>query len=581
MSDKVIEEIKSKVDIVEIVGNYVKLKRSGTSYKGLCPFHQEKTPSFFVSPERQFFKCFGCGESGDVITFLMKIEGWSFYQTLKYLAKLTGVKLQKVTLDEDSQFKEQLYQLNRLAARFYHYLLLYHQQGEVGRHYLEERKINPEITKVFYLGTAPSGWRILTNFLKQKKENLDLAVKGGLIIKSEKGYYDRFRDRLIFPLFNILGEIVGFGGRRLHPNEEVPKYINTPETPIYNKSRHLFGLYQAKETIRQKKEVIVTEGEFDVLSSFQAGVQNIVAVKGSTLTEQHLKILRRYADQVIFSFDNDPAGIKATQKSFIMAENQGLKNKVIILRQGKDIDEVVKNSPQEWLNLIKQASYSFNFLLKYWRGKIKKDDPYSKNEIVKTVLELINQIKNPLLREEYLQFTARTLDIDEDILHRLQSQMNQVGPRRSIPETKTRDVPDYLDKLEGVILSLLIKGVERDYLSKKLTKEVFSHYGYRQLFTLLKKNNFDSRRCQATLKPELLNLYNELYLNPTAEKIIGMPVEKRSREVQKISQRLLQNRLKTKIETLKQSITEAEKKGEDISEKNKQLARYLHQLHQS
>ncbi len=580
MSDKIVEEIKAKVDIVEIVSHYVKLKRTGANYKGLCPFHQEKTPSFFVSPERQFFKCFGCGESGDVISFLMKIEGWSFYQTLKYLAKLAGVKLQKVTLDDDSRFKEQLYQLNRLAARFYHYLLLKHQWGEVGRRYLQERKINSQTVKTFYLGVAPAGWRTLTNFLKQKKQNLDLAVKAGLIIKSEKGYYDRFRDRLIFPLFNILGEIVGFGGRRLHPNEEVPKYINSPETPIYNKSRHLFGLYQAKEAIRQKKEAIITEGEFDVLSSFQSGVQNIVAVKGSALTEEHLKILRRYADQVIFSFDNDPAGIKATQKSFVMAENQGLKNKVIILKQGKDIDEVVKSSPQEWLSLINQASYSFNFLLEHWKGEIKKDDPYSKNEIVKKVLELINQIKNPLLQEEYLQATAKALDVDEEILRRLKDQTDQGRPKQFKPETKTQTQPNYLDELEGILLSLLIKGVEKELLSQKLTKECFTHYGYRQLFILLKENNFDSQSCQASLKPELLNLYNELYLNPTAEKINSLPAEKRKKEVQKLIQRLLQNHLKTKIETLKKEIAEMEKRGEDISEKNKILVKYLRQLHQ-
>ncbi len=423
----------------------------------------------------------------------------------------------------------------------------------------------------------------MTNFLRQKKKNLTLAVKAGLIIEKNGRYYDRFRDRLIFPLFNILGEIVGFGGRRLHPDENIPKYINTPETIIYNKSRHLFGLYQAKEVIRQKKEVIITEGEFDVLSSYQAGVKNIVAVKGSALTEDHLKTLRRYSPQIIFCFDSDSAGIKATQRSFLMAENQGLKNKVVILPHGKDIDELVKQNPTEWPKLIEKAEYTFSYLLKIWQQKIKPDDPYSKNETVDSILELIGQINNPLLQKEYLQLTANTLGIEESLLYKLfDKKVNQKSyPHKHLtttPKTTTSSSKSYLQELEAIVLSLLIRGVKKDYLEEVLSSEYFSHYGYRRLLELLKQNQFNTQKLLENLSPELTTLYNELSLLPTADKILGMSPTKQKKEIQKITHRLRDGHLKIKIEQLKTEIAKLEQQGKETTEQNKQLASYLKKL---
>ena len=573
-----IEEIKSKVDIVEIIGRYVNLKQSGSSYKGLCPFHQEKTPSFFVSPERQFFKCFGCGESGDVISFLMKIEGWSFYETLKYLADMTGVKLENIPIDPDSKFKEKLFYLNKVASHFYHYLLTKHKLGQFGRDYLVERQISQKTAKDFYLGYAPAGWDSLSRYLKKKGLDLDLAVRAGLIIKSNPNrYYDRFRDRLIFPLFNILGEVVGFGGRRLKADDQVPKYINSPETVIYNKSRHLFGLYQAKKAIRQSKQVIVTEGEFDVLSSYQAGVQNIVAVKGSVLTPQHLKILKRYSREIIFCFDNDQAGIKACQRSFLMAENQGLKNKVIILEKGKDIDDLIKQSKDYWLKASREADYTFNYLLENWRRKINIKDPYSKKETLNQVLNLISKIENPVLQDEYLDLTSQKLDVDQTSLRRWWKNFSKLGTS-VIKPSKNQPAKRAGKDLEACLAGLLLKLKLPDEITREIKVDYFKFPAYRKIVQLLEANKFRAESVEAKISPELKDIYNGLYLLPMVDKILAYPEAKKKKEVIKIIKRLKQVFIKEQIEKLKLVISQKENTDQDSSQETKLLQTHLREL---
>ncbi len=285
--EDVIAEIKKKIDIISFIGSFISVKKSGRNYKALCPFHQEKTPSFVISPDRQIWHCFGaCQDGGDIIRFLMKWENITFIEALRELAEKAGVKLAKVNLEDKTwKKKERLLSINFLASEFFEYILQKTSIGEKAQSYLKKRKLDPRISKKFQLGYAPASWDSLLNFLKKKKFSEYEIVESGLMVKSERGrIYDRFRGRLIFPIKDARENVIGFSGRTLDENVKEAKYINTPETPLYHKRETLFGINVAKEAIKNEKNVMIVEGEFDVISPFQQGIENIVAIKGSALT---------------------------------------------------------------------------------------------------------------------------------------------------------------------------------------------------------------------------------------------------------------------------------------------------------
>jgi len=281
------EEIKEKIDIVEYIGQFVKLTKAGRNFKGLCPFHQEKTPSFVVSPDRQIWHCFGtCGVGGDVISFLMKWENLTFYEALKELAEKAGVKLESGNF-EDTKWdqKEKLYAINRATLKYYQYLLAKTSYGAAAREYLQKRKLDERIINTFELGYAPSSWDSLSKYLQKKSFSLqDIAASGLIIFKNQRHGYDRFRNRIMFPLRDARDNVVGFSGRLLKDDARSAKYVNTPETDVYHKRNHLYGINKTKEAIRKRDNVIVVEGEFDLITPYQYGVENIVAIKGAALT---------------------------------------------------------------------------------------------------------------------------------------------------------------------------------------------------------------------------------------------------------------------------------------------------------
>jgi len=291
-----VEEIKSKADIVQVIGERVKLKKAGRRFTGLCPFHSEKTPSFTVSPELGIYKCFGCGVAGDVIKFLQEYDGITFVEAMEELGERVGVRFNprggKASMAGDDGLKLRLLEANSLATEYYHFLLMEHKIGEIAREYLKKRGIKKRTWKEFRLGYAPEGWRNLSDYLvKKKRFKLDDLEKSGLLVA--KGY-DRFRGRVIFPLRDGRGRVVGLAGRLIKENKKEGKYVNSPETLIYHKSKHLYGLFENKDWIRKKKRVLVVEGELDMISSWQAGVKEVVAVKGSALTEDQARLIRRY-----------------------------------------------------------------------------------------------------------------------------------------------------------------------------------------------------------------------------------------------------------------------------------------------
>jgi len=314
-----IEQIRQKVDVVELVGEQVVLKKAGRNFKGLCPFHEEKTPSFMVSPERQIFKCFGCQEGGDVYGWLMKREGMEFAEALRTLADKVGIELKSFRPSKEQQVREKLLEINHLASEYYHYLLMTHKLGKKALQYLMKRGITKALMKRFKLGYSSNEWEGLINFLVKKKgykvEELEMA---GLGIKGQRGYYDRFRNRVMFSLFDHRSRVVGFAGRVFEKEETQAKYVNTPETSLYHKSNILYGLEITKEAVKKANKAVVVEGEIDAISSYKAGVKNVVAIKGSALTEGQVELLKRFCENIVLALDADVAGDQAARRKIQM-----------------------------------------------------------------------------------------------------------------------------------------------------------------------------------------------------------------------------------------------------------------------
>ncbi|KKU18487.1 MAG: primase protein [Candidatus Pacebacteria bacterium GW2011_GWB1_47_8] len=417
-----IQQIKDATDIVQLVGERIKLIRSGGSYKALCPFHSEKTPSFFVSEQLQRYRCFGCDETGDVLDFLQKYDGMTFAEALQYLSERTGIKLQEFQRSPEDDLRERLLEVLHLAKEYYHYLLVSHQVGKKARAYLKDRKISTASIELFQLGYAPPGWDGLIKYLHQKKKySLEDIQKTGLILRGAGGkYYDRFRGRLMFPLKDHRGRVVGFSGRLLEADPKEAKYINTPETMVYHKSQLLYGLKELFAEIKKKEEVIVVEGEFDVISSAQAHINQIVAIKGSALTREQVKLLARSVKKIILSLDADEAGAAAMRRAIEVVGDTDMELRVIDLssleKGQKDVDELVRTNPEEWRKLAETSVSVYEFLLNLSLRHHDPTTPEGKRAIVKAVGPIFGQIPHAVERDFYLKKLAETLAVSLDVL---------------------------------------------------------------------------------------------------------------------------------------------------------------------
>lgn len=446
-----IQEIKQATDIIQLIGERITLQRSGNQYRGLCPFHSEKSPSFFVSDQFQRYKCFGCGESGDIFTFLEKYDGMTFAESLQILADRAGITLEKVTLtDEDDQRKRVLELLN-LAKEYFHYLLTQHDIGKKAMDYLKDRGVTNDSIKIFQIGYAQPGWDGMLKYLNGKK-NYSLAdiAAAGLSVNGRTGQtYDRFRDRVMFPLTDHRGRVVGFSGRVLDPLIKEAKYINSPETILYHKSQMLYGFSQLYQSIRKEKEVVVVEGEFDVISSAQAHVNHVVAVKGSALTEEHMRLLSRTVERVLLCFDTDAAGTEATRRAIAVAQPFGMELRVLDFGEEakKDPDELARNNPQMWRQVVKTSISVYEFLI---RASLKQNDPESpegKRKIVNQLAPIFREMSHAVEREYYVRRLAESLNVKESILQADLQKFSVVGrqfpaksqPRKSSPHQQKTD----------------------------------------------------------------------------------------------------------------------------------------------
>lgn len=411
------ELIKQKINIVDLIQEYLPLKKSGINFKALCPFHNEKTPSFVVSPERQIFKCFGCQKGGDIFTFLMEKEGMEFKEALEFLAKKAGVAL-KVRSDQGKGIKERLFEANLKAQEFFHYILTKHKLGKKALEYLKKRGVSGESIELFGIGYAPNSWESLTKFLLKRGFTISEIISSGLGVASkgivQAGCYDRFRGRITFPMIDTKDKLRGFSGRVLTAQE--PKYINTPQTQIFDKGSFLFGLNLAKTDIRDKKETILVEGEIDVILSHQTSSRNVVASKGTALTEGQVELIKKYTDTISLGFDMDLAGDSASRRGIEIADKAGLNIKVIQLESGKDAAEVVKSDPMLWQKAIDHAVPIYDYYLTSTASRFDLKNPAHLRQIGAELIPVWAKISDDLVRDHYIQKLASFLKTDESVL---------------------------------------------------------------------------------------------------------------------------------------------------------------------
>ena len=419
-----IEEVRRASDIVDVISGYVRLKKRGKNFLGLCPFHTEKTPSFNVSPERQMYHCFGCGVGGNVFTFVMEHEKVSFIEAVRTLAERAGILLPSEGVEDKEKVTEAeaLYNVCRAAARFFYENMINTVEGQLALEYFRHRGFKEETIRSFGLGYSMNGWDSLLKFAEREKLPLDMMEKAGLLIKREdgSGYYDRFRGRAMFPIFSVTGRVVGFGARKLREDDPIPgKYINSPETPVYNKSRSLYGIFQAKEAIREHEYAILVEGYADLISVYQEGIENVVASSGTALTEEQIELVARYAKKITLVYDADSAGSKATLRGVDLIVEQGLDARIAALPEGDDPDSFVKKKGGGAFRQLLDDAVSF---LDFKATKLKAqgllDTPEGQAEAVRSIVETIAKMKDELKRTFYIKNLSERYGIYESTLYR-------------------------------------------------------------------------------------------------------------------------------------------------------------------
>lgn len=447
ISRETIDEVKNRVDIVDVVSDFVSLKKSGQNYKALSPFANEKTPSFFVVPSKGIFKDFSSGKGGDAFTFVMEHEKLSYAETIRYLAKKYGVEIKEDKLSDENRAeqseREGLYILMNFAKDFYKNILLTHEEGRsIGLSYFRERGFNDRTIEKFELGYALEGWENFSKEAMSKGYNKELLEKTGLVVKKEDGSsYDRFRGRVIFPVHNISGKVLAFGARMMGKDKNQPKYINSPETEIYHKSDVLYGLYQGKNAIRNKENCYLVEGYTDVISMHQADVENVVASSGTALTEGQIRLIHRFTENVTVLFDGDSAGIKAALRGIDMILKGGLNVRVVLFPDGEDPDSYSRKvGTTEFQKFLKEKSQDFVSFKTNLYATEAAGDPIRKAESIKEIISSISLIPDPVKRSVYIQETSNLLKIAEQVLL---TELNKIliQERRKNEKEKLRDLP--------------------------------------------------------------------------------------------------------------------------------------------
>lgn len=572
----VVDDVKARLDIVDVVSGYVNLQKAGRNFKALCPFHQERTPSFIVFPDTQTWRCFGaCGEGGDIFGFVMKAEGWEFSEALRELAQRAGVELAPYTPDQSQQQAEnkRLYGILEETAHFFHQQLREAPQGQIARDYVVKRGLSEQTVDLFKIGYAPDDWRQALQHLQMLGYSQDEIVEAGVAIRNEKGnVYDRFRHRLMIPIRDSRGQTVGFGARAFN-KEDMPKYLNSPQGPLFDKSHLLFGMDMARRTIRETETAVIVEGYMDAIQAHQGGYLNVVAQMGTALTEAQLRQIERYANRLILALDPDAAGVNATMRDLNVARQTldgeervtfdprgmmrytGMLNmdiRVVSLPEGQDPDDLIRDDPAAWETLIEHAVPVADYVIQQGTAHLtERSSPQEREKAARDLLPILMATESDLQRSGNIQSLARRVHIDERILiqwaqHRQAVQarsqptiqeQRRLAARSPVRPTPVSGPPGQSVLREGLCLRMLIEQPERLYAANRKLRELqandpglaetlaplnaddFSRADYQAIFRLivraLHQDELEPRDHLAQqLPPELAAVVEQLRVTP-------------------------------------------------------------------
>jgi DNA primase len=564
IDENILNDILARINIVEVISEYIPLKRTGRNYKACCPFHHEKTASFVVSLDKQIYHCFGCGTGGNVFNFLMQYERLEFPEAVQSLAKKAGVVFARDTSYDDKKAEaiSQLHKINDLAADFYA-SNLHSPVGAKAREYLVKRGLSQESAKLFRLGVARDSWDELSAHLRSKDFSISGIEKAGLVIpKQGGGYYDRFRNRIIFPIFDVKSSAIGFGARVT--DETLPKYINSPETPLYRKGRNLYGLNLAKDAVRESDFVVVVEGYLDCIIPYQHGLHNIVASLGTALTPEQARLIKRYTHNVVMVYDGDLAGELATLRSLDIFIEEEMNVRIAALPSGYDPDTYVRKAGIKSLDqLVKEAENLFDYQLKILKRKYDSKDSEGKAKIASMMLTTIRKLKDAILRDEYIRKLSEKLDVDESFVREVynnlkaESSISEIVSESFSKLAKTNPTEKLLMKLmleEKELVGLIKERIDPDDFQDKMIARIVStmfelstqgkNFSTQNLLNYLGQDDLSQIVCESTFMPEVSAIEKE-------------------KVVDDCIMRLKKNRSQLKRKKLQEAIKSAETSGNE------------------
>ncbi len=572
-SEEILNEVRQSNDIVDVISQYVHLKRSGRNFFGLCPFHNEKSPSFSVSPDKQIFHCFGCGVGGNVITFVSQIEGLNFVETVQMLAERANIQLPTLQNNGDTQreiLKDKVYKVNEFTAEYYHQNL-YKPQAKMAQEYVKKRQLTNETLKSFRIGFSGKFDELYQELKKQGFQEQEI-LESGLVNKNERGQYiDRYRNRLMFPICDARGRVIAFGGRVL--DDSKPKYINSPENVVYSKGRHLFGLNVAKKG--DTKKLLIVEGYMDVISLHQRGITNVVAPLGTALTEQQGWLLRKNSEQIILSFDSDDAGIKAKLRAIDILQNMGCDLRVIQLEGAKDPDEyILKYGNIRFQNAVDKAFSVVEFKVKILKKELNLDNTNDKIKFLNEIAKLISKVDNTMEREVYIEKIAKEYDISKEAIYaevnkltykndKSEKILEKAKPVITHKKVETKEVPQAIKRRENTIISILLSGdlsifeIIKQNIKPEDFQDKINHEIAKKLYEEFEKGNSNINGIIDTLEQEQQNqitmIMAEDYEIEDLEKAIDDIIQAYKRDK-------LNNRKLEILELLEQTSNNEEKK---------------------
>ncbi len=576
-----VSTVRERTDIVQLIGSFITLKKMGGNFKAPCPFHQEKTPSFVVSPERQIWHCFGCQKGGDVFTFIMEYEHVEFPEALKILADRAGITLQNNFDSKNASKRELLLEINRLAGEYYHFLLTKHAVGEKAREYLKKRGINEKLWETFQIGFAPKGAN-LYQYLTQKKHLHPQDIADAGLSAGMRKNMDFFQNRLTFALCDHRGNILGFSGRAIDTDFFGGKYINTRETDIYHKGEACFGLNITKDEIKKKNQVMVMEGEFDVMSSFQEGVGNVIALKGTAFTKMQAKLLKRFCNKVTLCLDMDSAGQDALRRSVPVLEEEDMTITAVVLPSGKDPDELAREDPIALRKALEDDSPIYDVLLQQFMHLFDGKTIEGKKQISSQFLSYLTTVQNEVVKDHYLKLLGKSLDVSVEVLMREFEKAQRVQSLgKDTPMVVSEEKKSRQDMLEEYTLAILVQQSQPQMIIRA-QQELFSRLSWhipsrgKLIQSLLSLTDYQPAQFASTLASELVPVFDMAFLQPIA----SFTQDEAEKECVKSVKELISLSLRQQMKEVSEEIQVQEKANneEKIAQLEEQLSKIMQEI---